>query len=1400
MNRVGILLLILCNLSLWAIEPPSNSRSDTRELREHRRRAGYRSDCQQAEAQIDMAINNVRARLTTGGDVWWNPRTSEGRYIVPKVDPASGLPEVSSIFAGAVWLGGYDPVGNLKVAAQTYRSQTRNDFWPGPLNEDGKTSKDQCERWDRFFRVFGSDIREHVRLYRQSLVTGEEYTFDQVPRDVMSWPSHLNPWFEIFYGFALPNTTQKLAGFWDENDDGIYNPLDGDFPIIEIRGCEPRTADEALKLLPDEMIYWVYNDAGNIHTNSNGFEINMEVQVQAFAYATNDEINDMTFQRYKLINRAFDIIERTYFAMWADPDLGCYQDDYVGCDTIRSLMYVYNEDEVDGIVGCACAGVPTYCTNVPILGIDYFRGPNDLDKPILDPETGDTLRNPVTNIPLFEEIGMSSFIYYNNRGVGDNPPGTTDPVVAIEFYRYLSGFWRDNTPFTYGGSGYNVGSTEFIKYAFPSAPDDKSSSAWSMCTEALSFGDRRTVQASGPFTLQPGAINELIIGVVWLPSQRYPCPSIVPLQNVDDIAQALFDSCFEITDGPDAPDLYFVEMDKQLICVLSNDESSNNFNEGYIGPDILAPENAIDKDYRFEGYMVYQLRSAEVGPSELNDPDKARLIYQSDLRNGIREIYNWEPVTNPAGNFNIFVPRLMVSGADRDIQRTFVITEDQFATTDRRLVNHKKYYYMAIAYAHNDYEYESTRVQRIPDPSAPGGFRDTTVIDTLKGFDPGTGLGQRRVFLAGRRNVRQYIVTPRPIVYQYLGTQYGDGFEITRISGRGNGGVFVELTDESRSRVLDDNFDGRLDHNRGRGPLNVKVINPLELQDADLEVTLYNADGSTAVTPNTRWRIRDLNSGRVIESDFSLGIANEQILVDYGISLTMSLIDTLGARGNSLTASDNNGAIGANIRFIDPNKPFWFAGVPDNEQIIPFPGAPNTQPFNYIKNTGNEPDANLDPTRRLHRIGEGLFAPMFIMDFRFNPTNFLLSPMVLDNTNGLALRSRTPRANVPNVDIVLTPDRSKWSRCVVVETGNLHHSAAASTLGVPAPLTRQFDRRTAPSLGIDGRYATSDGTINGTPLTSASDNPNDPNYLQPTGMSWFPGYAIDVDCGRRLNIFFGENTFFTSFYNDAMEGDSSSMDICNDMIWNPSSRLYIPQYREFAPLYLFMGGQHYIYVTNDNYDGCQAIYPRLQPNRPNNLQKLPAFERIAWGGFPLPIEGTQLTSYAEGLIPNETIIQLRVNSVYSSVCSTPGNPMPKYIVKVRGEAQPLVEQSKIDSALDNINVVPNPYYGYSAYEINQFTNTIKITNLPDKCVVTIYSLDGKFIRQYNRNELPRQNLSTDPGTRFNQTIPHLEWDLRNFRNIPIASGVYLIHVDAGELGQRVIKWFGVNRQFDPSGL
>ena len=42
------------------------------------------ADCDPAEAQTDLAINNVRFRVLTGGDMWWDASGSP-MYEIPKV-------------------------------------------------------------------------------------------------------------------------------------------------------------------------------------------------------------------------------------------------------------------------------------------------------------------------------------------------------------------------------------------------------------------------------------------------------------------------------------------------------------------------------------------------------------------------------------------------------------------------------------------------------------------------------------------------------------------------------------------------------------------------------------------------------------------------------------------------------------------------------------------------------------------------------------------------------------------------------------------------------------------------------------------------------------------------------------------------------------------------------------------------------------------------------------------------------------------------------------------------------------------------------------------------------------------------------------------------------------------
>jgi hypothetical protein len=143
--------------------------------------------------------------------------------------------------------------------------------------------------------------------------------------------------------------------------------------------------------------------------------------------------------------------------------------------------------------------------------------------------------------------------------------------------------------------------------------------------------------------------------------------------------------------------------------------------------------------------------------------------------------------------------------------------------------------------------------------------------------------------------------------------------------------------------------------------------------------------------------------------------------------------------------------------------------------------------------------------------------------------------------------------------------------------------------------------------------------------------------------------------------------------------------------------------------------------------------------------------------------------------------------------------MPMYKIEIKDKAFAPRSNDLVNRALDSISVVPNPYYAYSVYENTEVANIVKITNLPPKCVVTIYSLDGKFVRQFNRNEEREVRNGEGRGVRYGQVTPDIEWDLKNGSGITVGSGIYLIHVKSDE-GERVIKWVGTIRQLEISGF
>src|SRR5262249_54763391 len=148
-----------------------------------------------------------------------------------------------------------------------------------------------------------------------------------------------------------------------------------------------------------------------------------------------------------------------------------------------------------------------------------------------------------------------------------------------------------------------------------------------------------------------------------------------------------------------------------------------------------------------EGYKVFQLANANVtttdyaDPSKVYDPSKARLILQCDVKNHVGKIVNYIYDPNlDVGNPNQVPndPILEVDGSDKGIVHTLDITIDAFATTDKRLVNNKTYYYSVVSYAYNYYEVADTIYDA-----------DSNIVNI-------TTQVQMEPYLAGRKNIKVY--------------------------------------------------------------------------------------------------------------------------------------------------------------------------------------------------------------------------------------------------------------------------------------------------------------------------------------------------------------------------------------------------------------------------------------------------------------------------------------------------------------------------------------------------------------------------------------------------------------------------------------------------------------------
>ena len=98
--------------------------------------------------------------------------------------------------------------------------------------------------------------------------------------------------------------------------------------------------------------------------------------------------------------------------------------------------------------------------------------------------------------------------------------------------------------------------------------------------------------------------------------------------------------------------------------------------------------------------------------------------------------------------------------------------------------------------------------------------------------------------------------------------------------------------------------------------------------------------------------------------------------------------------------------------------------------------------------------------------------------------------------------------------------------------------------------------------------------------------------------------------------------------------------------------------------------------------------------------------------------------------------------------------------------------STLQSEIALINVFPNPYFGQNVEEINSFNRFVTFTHLPVSGVtIRIFTIAGHLVTK----------IKHDNGTSMEQ------WNLNNRDSIPIASGMYIAHIDLGGGRSKILK-------------
>ena len=385
--------------------------------------------CQETDKIKILDQNQTAVRINSNGLNFLDNTIGAG-FKVTKND-------IKSIFYNStLWLAGIDEIDSLRVSADEFGFSGR-DFFPGPFNTLTNPNIDieYTTKWKKqIWKISKQQISNHINYWQDP-----NYN---IPEDILTWPGN---------GNVKQGISKILAPFADLNNDSIYSPEKGEYPLIK----------------GDETVFFILNDINDKHTESKGLPIGIEVQVMAYQYKPSDSFLDSTtFISYKITNKGTHKFDSLYSGMYVDSDVGGPADDFFGSDSTKNLIYFYNGDNYDD---------------------DYYKAKGYGENP------------PAASVMLLNKQMNGSICYF-----GGSANNMADPTKPTEYLNYLKGKWRFGEQLVYGGQGHTGtknATNNPTKYIYSGNPYTKE--GWSEVSNGNLPGDRRGLMCIKPFKLYP---------------------------------------------------------------------------------------------------------------------------------------------------------------------------------------------------------------------------------------------------------------------------------------------------------------------------------------------------------------------------------------------------------------------------------------------------------------------------------------------------------------------------------------------------------------------------------------------------------------------------------------------------------------------------------------------------------------------------------------------------------------------------------------------------------------------------------------------------------------------------------------------------------------------------------